>query len=259
VPSERPDFEPNVLAYKDFYYPLNVFMHILTHEEGGVTYLHYGLFEHPDEAIGVAQERSTRLLLDRLPARPATILEVGVGLATTLNRLTQLGYEIEGITPDDKQVAVIRQRYGSRVRVHCAPFETFASAKRYDLLLFQESSQYIDSEALFRKASLLAPDIFVLDEFALKPLDAPGLHSLEDFLAAAARYGYRLVEELDLSEKAAPTMMYFASRIPKYRDQLIADLGLTDAHIEELITSGQRYRDLYAHGVYGYRLMRFAQ
>ena len=36
------------LPYRDFYYPLNVFMHILTHEEGGVDYLHYALFENED-------------------------------------------------------------------------------------------------------------------------------------------------------------------------------------------------------------------
>ena len=34
-----------LIAYRDFYYPLNVFMHILTHEEGAVRYLHYGLFD----------------------------------------------------------------------------------------------------------------------------------------------------------------------------------------------------------------------
>ena len=65
------------LAYRDFYYPLNVFMHILTHEEGDVPYLHYGLFEHPGQSLAQAQERSTELLLSRLPAPPARLLEAG--------------------------------------------------------------------------------------------------------------------------------------------------------------------------------------
>ena len=39
------------LPYRDFYYPLNVFMHILNQEEGGVSYLYYGLFERSDESI----------------------------------------------------------------------------------------------------------------------------------------------------------------------------------------------------------------
>lgn len=244
------------LPYKEFYYPLNVFMHILTHEEGAVTYLHYGLFERADESIGAAQERSTRMLLERLPPAPATILEVGIGLATTLDKLTRLGYDIEGITPDAQQIAMIRARYGDSVRVHCAAFESFESARRYDLLLFQESSQYIEAEALFAKAETLSNDILVLDEFALKPLDAPGLHSLRDFVAAASRHGYEIIEHLDLSSKAAPTMEYFATRIPRYRDRLLADLGITDQQIDDLIDSGARYRALYADGTYGYRLVR---
>jgi hypothetical protein len=231
-------------------------MHILTREEGEVTYLHYGLFEHPDEKIGLAQERSTELLLARLPPPPARILEAGIGLATTLARLSGLGYDAEGITPDAKQIAVARARHGDAIRVHCAAFETFQAARRYDLLLFQESSQYIDSEALFAKAATLADDVLVLDEFALRPVDGPGLHALSDFLDAAARHGYEVVEHLDLSAQAAPTMEYFATRIPRYRGRLIADLGLTDAHVDELIASGARYRELYANGTYGYRLLR---
>ena len=68
-----------LIAYRDFYYPLNVFMHILMHEEGAVRYLHYGLFERDDDSIDVAQERSTELLLSRLPPPPARLLDVGVG------------------------------------------------------------------------------------------------------------------------------------------------------------------------------------
>src|SRR5437667_8962894 len=106
-------------AYRDFIYPLNVFMHILTHEEGEVRYLHYGLFQRADEPIAAAQERSTELLFSRLPPPPARLLDVGVGLGTTLERLTRLGYDAEGITPDEKQAAL------ARGRVTVASFETF--------------------------------------------------------------------------------------------------------------------------------------
>ena len=65
------------LPYRDFLYPLNVFMHILTNEEGGVANLHYGLFERPDESISFAQERSTELLLRHLPPPPARLADPG--------------------------------------------------------------------------------------------------------------------------------------------------------------------------------------
>src|SRR5205823_5833786 len=113
-----------LIAYRDFYYPLNVFMHILTREEGGVRYLHYGLFEQPDESIDAAQERSTELLLSRLPPPPARLLDVGVGLGTTLARLRELGYDAEGITPDAKQAAM------ARVPVTVASFEEYGAPSR---------------------------------------------------------------------------------------------------------------------------------
>ncbi|HEV7920241.1 MAG TPA: methyltransferase domain-containing protein [Thermoanaerobaculia bacterium] len=247
------------LAYRDFYYPLNVFMHILTQEEGRVDALHYGLFEREDEPIAAAQERSTRMLLERLPPPPARLLEAGIGLGTTLHRLTALGYDVTGITPDEKQVAAARARY-PRANIQCTPFETFRDEKRFDLILFQESSQYIQSSALFAKAAELTSRVLVLDEFALQPVArADALHPLQGFLEAAALHGFRKTEEVDLSRAAEPTVGYFMQRIARYKEPLIRDLGLTGEQVDELVTSGESYRDLYRSGVYGYRLLQFAR
>lgn len=243
--------------YREFYYPLNVFMHILTHEEGGVDYLHYGLFGNESESIGRAQERSTELLLEHLPPPPARVLEVGIGLATTLARLIGSGYAAEGITPDDKQIAMVRKRHGEALPVHCSRFESFEAKDTWDVLLFQESSQYIPADALFAKAAELAPLVIVIDEFSLKPIAEPGaLHSLEGFLEAARLHDFHLVEELDLSTKAAPTIGYFIARIPQHRDALRADLDLTDQQIDDLVESGRTYLRRYEDGSYGYRLLR---
>ena len=226
-------------------------MHILTHEEGSVRYLHYGLFERADDALLAAQERSTELLLSRLPPPPARLLEVGIGLGTTLRLLLSRGYDAVGITPDAHQVAM-----AGSLPVVCTPFETFDPGQSYDAIFFQESSQYIDSEALFARAAALTRRVLVLDEFALQPLEEEGaLRSRTGFLAAAQRNGFTVTEELDLSAKAAPTMAYFTDRIPAYRDRLIADLGLTGQHIDDLVESGARYRARYADGTYGYRLV----
>ena len=241
-----------MISYRDFYYPLNVFMHILTHEEGGVRYLHYGLFEHDRESIADAQERSTALLLSRLPPPPARLLDVGIGLGTTLERLTQFGYDAEGITPDEKQLAMARLR---ATGVSQASFETFEGGP-FDVILFQESSQYIDSDALFARARTLAPRVLVIDEFALEPLGVPdALRPLDGFLRAAAANGFGVVASLDLSAQAAPTIDYFRARIPRYRETLVADLGLTDSQVDDLIAGGERYSNRYHSGVYTYRLL----
>lgn len=242
------------LPYRDFYYPLNVFMHILTHEEGDVPYLHYGLFEREDEPIGRAQEHSTELLMERLPRPPASLLEVGIGVGTTLARLTALGYEAEGITPDEKQIALARRRHAG-LRIQSAAFESFSPGRTYDCVIFQESAQYIDAAALFSKARELTGEVIVLDEFALQPVG--GLPLLETFLSSAAANDFRNIEEVDLSSRAIPTIDYFLARIPRYRERLIDDLGLTPAQVDELMVSGERYRRMYREGVYGYRLLSF--
>jgi SAM-dependent methyltransferase len=242
------------LPYRDFQYPLNVFMHVLTHEEGSVPYLHYGLFENESESIGKAQERSTQLLMQRLPPPPARVLDVGIGVGTTLARLAATGYDVTGITPDEKQADLVEANQGKHLRIERTSFENLGP-RPFDVVLFQESSQYIECNALFAKAREVTAHVIVLDEFSVDPTGT--LHQLGEFLRAAASHGFDTIEEVDLSEKAAPTVEYFLDRLPRYRPALIADLGLTDEQVDELIESGKRYRNLYRRGAYVYRLLVF--
>ena len=46
-------------------------------------------------------------------------------------------------------------------------------------------------------------------------------------------------------------------RLPRYRASLIADLGLSNEQVDDLIASGATYRAMYASGDYVYRLLRF--
>jgi SAM-dependent methyltransferase len=260
--SEPPTSGETPLPFvRDFPYPLNVFMHVITQEEGEARDLHYGLFENPGESILTAQQRSTDLVLSRLPSPPARVLDVGMGLGRTLATLGCLGYDAEGITPDEHQVALAMSRFGQDLRARVAAFESFTSPDPYDALLFQESSQYIDSNRLFDQAlALVAPigTLLVLDEFSMRPVDRPGaLHRYDGFLAAGERTGFTLEEELDLSTQAAPTVDWFLARLPRHRSGLIGELALRPEQLDALQESGRSYRDLYRTRDYGYRLLRF--
>jgi cyclopropane fatty-acyl-phospholipid synthase-like methyltransferase len=245
--------------YRGFPFPLNALLLVLLREEGRADAMHYGLFEREGEPIGAAQERSTALLLSRLPPPPCRLLEVGIGLGTTLARLVSLGYDAEGITPDVRQLAVARSRFGERFPVRPAGLEDFRTDARYDAVVFQESSQYIDSATLARRArELAAPGalLLVLDEFALAAVERPNaLPRLDRFLACTDAEGFRLEEELDLSRQAAPTVDYFLARIPARRAEIEAELGVGAAELEALLSSGAAYRELYRTGAYGYRLL----
>jgi len=245
------------LAYRDFYFPLNVFMHILTLEDGVVDSLHYGLFERDNEPMAAAQQRATALLLARIPPPPLRILDAGTGLGTTLATLTRLGYDAIGITPDEKQIAFIRERYGDALRVECARFEDFRGA--FDVIVFQESSQYIDSNTLFANAATIAPRIVVMDEFTTSGHGDGLHHPLDDFLAAATANGFHVTEQIDLSAKAAPTIAWFTARLPRYRDALLRDLTLNSQQVDDLIAGGARYADAYRSGAYRYLLLDLAR
>jgi cyclopropane fatty-acyl-phospholipid synthase-like methyltransferase len=80
-------------------------------------------------------------LLSRLPPPPARLLEVGIGLGTTLARLREMGYAVEGITPDAVQAAAARGRFGERILIHTVPLEYFETDARYDAVFFQGLSQ----------------------------------------------------------------------------------------------------------------------
>jgi MoaA/NifB/PqqE/SkfB family radical SAM enzyme len=251
------------IAYRDFTYPLNVFMHVLTSGGGSVESLHYGLFDSADEPLARAQERSTALLLERLPAPPARLLDVGIGVGSLLSQLTALGYDARGMTPDPQQFAMVRARHGDQVNASCERFENYAAsadpsvrAFAFDAVIFQESSQYIDSVALFQKTAALSPRALVIDEFSLRPGKADdGLHSWAGFLDAATAAGFVVAEEIDLSARAAPTVDYFLDRLPRQRETIANDLGLSHQQIDDLIASGHRYRERYRTGVYAYRLL----
>lgn len=245
-------------SYREFQYPLNVFMLILSREEGDVPYLHYGLFESEDEPIGRAQERSTELLLEQLPPPPARILDVGIGVGTTLARLGRLGYDAVGITPDQQQVDTAKRKFGNALQARCERFESFVPNGNFDAVVFQESAQYIPPVEIFSRSAAFARRVVVLDEFASRTFEQAGwLHLFSDFVRTAGETGWTLELDRDLSALAAPTVSYFMRRIPSYREAIRDALGLPDARIDDLLRSGAAYVAAYEAGDYSYRLLVF--
>ena len=263
--------EANVVAfarvsgspYKDLDFPLNVYAHAIHLQEGKADYLHYGLFQHKKTDLSAAQQFSTKLVISRLPPPPCRILEIGVGLGTTFSLLRRLGYDIHGLTPDAQQIAHIHQNLGNDVPVTCQRLEDFdADTESFDVILFQESAQYIDPLVIFNKAVdllAIAGSLLIIDEFALRRVETSveGLHLFDDMVAQAKRFGFELVEQLDLSEMAAPTLDCLLCMTAIHRQRLIDDLHLSDAQLAKLDESNRAYQKKYSSGEFGYGLLRF--
>ncbi len=242
-------------------FPLNVYARALELEEDRADYLHFGLYETPDMPTSVAQRRSTELLWRHLPP-PCRLLEIGLGFGTTLAQLRAAGYAATGITPDAAQVACARARHGGAVRAVCARLEDFVEdAGNWGALLFQERAQYITPLDLFTQADRLLTEqgeIIILDEFALKRT-TPGreaLHLLQHFVALAQRFGFAVVEQLDLSQQAAPRLDYALRVVPKHAEALRRDLGVTTEMLDALNAANAANREKYADGRYGYFLLK---
>lgn len=256
--------KPHLISpYKDLTFPLNVYAHALMLQEGRADYLHYGLFQKDQTDLSAAQQYSTDLLLSRLPVAPCRILEVGIGLGTMFSLLTSKGYQVHGITPDTQQITQVHKRLGTQAHVTCQRLEDFEAAQdSFDVILFQESAQYIEPLVIFNKSLDLLPaggSLLIVDEFALRRVDIAeeGLHLLDDMLALAERLGFELVEQLDLSDMAAPTLDYLLQVTTLQRQRLMDDLSLSAECLAHLDESNRLYQEKYACGRFGYALLHF--
>lgn len=254
--------------YAQLDFPLNVYAQALYLQEGHVDYLHYGLVEAYENAweLGAfaAQQRATDLLLSHLPPPPCRLLEIGVGLGTTAAKLAEQGYEITAISPDPQQIALAQIRLAGKGQLLCTSFEAFiAPAHSYDVVLLQESAQYLKNLTLFNKAhQLLAENgqLLLADEVSLQRTpadDANSLPFLKYTLAQAQRCGFKLIKQLDWSTRAAPTIDYILRAIETHRTQLLSDLKISDAILAGLLDSLKLYQQKYREGRYGYVLILF--
>jgi cyclopropane fatty-acyl-phospholipid synthase-like methyltransferase len=252
--------------YKTLQFPINVYAHSLYLQEGHVDYLHYGLFQDgeiiQDVSISAIQQRATDLLLSYLPPPPSRILEIGVGFGTTAQNIAGQGYNITAITPNPKEIYIAKQSIENQVALECVRFEEFAAPKeKYDVILLQESAQYISPSILFNKAYyLLAKEGIVLlaDEIRLKP-PAKTLPLLTEIQIQAQRCGFRLTDKIDLSRQATPSVEYLIWVITKHRAALVSDLDLTQQKLDGLLMSLQDMKQKYEKNHYGYFLLNFSK
>jgi hypothetical protein len=176
---------------------------------------------------------------------------VGIGLGTTLARLTDMGYAADGITPDRGGAGSVR-RADPRPHVAAGALRDGEPLRRRVLpgvvAVHRERSAFSQGRALATPGAR----VVVLDEFALAPVEKPGaLHRLDCFLEAAGREGFRLREDLDVSRQAVPTIDWFLERIPKHWAVFKGRLGVKSGQVDTLLESGRDYRALYASGAYG--------
>lgn len=236
-----PEFQQ--LAQLDF--PLNVYALAVVLEEGSVDSLHYG-FDWAAGPIAPAQGRATEFLVEKLPSPPGSILEVGVGLGALARKLTKLGYAYKGISPDKTQVAWCEQRVPESV-FSCVSFSQLDLSEKYDILVFQESAQYIpDSEIIRIAGHVLRPggSIVLVDEVPAQTAYAVGVLPVNS--------GFQLEESEDLTSRATGSLDYLIEAIFRHRTGILAACKLPSHKLTNLLDILERRRLAYRGGEFLY-------
>ena len=182
----------------------------------GSEHLHYGYW--PDGlAVEIAnlpraQEEYCAFLLANLPPDARSVLDVGCGTGALAERLLGLGLEVDCVSPGRFLVRRARARLGSRARVFECRYEDFEPDRRYDVVLFAESFQYISLEAALAKtAALLGPGghMMICDVFNSGLPGGSALgggHDLEAFRRAAELFSFEPVRDLDITDRVAKSL-----------------------------------------------------
>jgi len=144
--------------------------------------LHYGYFSDGLEAdvanLNEAQSRYTNLIINSVPEGVHTILDVGCGAGKVAYELINKGYEVDCVSPSKSLNKHAEKLLDGRGKVYNSKFEDFQTDKKYDLILFSESFQYIPIDQSIPRALNYLNDgghILLADFFRR---DIPGKHPI---------------------------------------------------------------------------------
>lgn len=180
-------------------------------------WLHYGLWE-PGETpnipqLRMAQERYVDKLLALLPQPPCRILDIGGGTGEMAHLLLSKGYQADMLTPSVLQAEIAREKLGNNGQVFECKFEAFEGAGPYDVCMFSESFQYVELDVALKKLDsilslggrIVIADCFRTDAYQGDRQPGGG-HRFSVFSEMIADYGFRIVEDHEVTEAAAQSM-----------------------------------------------------
>jgi len=227
-------------AIKAMEFPFCYYGYIID-PDGDVDHLHLGLWKDGTTGIKQAQENLSSLLLGQIPNGVQNILDVGCGLGTTAHELATRGYRVVGISPDAQVMDLARRRYAETDGLHLltVAFEAFAPQEKFDLMLLQESSQYINIDLLFSKAKGLLRSrgyLLMCDEVRYPGNDLPYGHLRGEIVAAAARHGFRLIKSDDITQGILETRRFGREQLKERRAEIIRVFAGSGRNVEGELT-----------------------
>ncbi len=260
-----------LMNFRLFPFPLNVYGQTLALESAApdeqAVLLHFGLFdaaaaEHSDYCA--AQLRAQKLLQSFMLPAPASVVEWGFGSGALARSLGALGYRVVALSSTSEELrhvtSVSRDGGAGDVQFYCTEFNQWDAGECFDIMVLEQSAQYLDPIALLTRArKLLRPggQLLILDEFLLddqrRALEPRPL--LAHFLQLAERCGMVLETQLQLGDQVAPGLKIFQKLLKKHRLALAAALQIDMATIDALSTTLDTQHEKFVEGRLGYTLL----
>ncbi|MCU0428684.1 MAG: class I SAM-dependent methyltransferase [Cytophagaceae bacterium] len=179
-------------------------------------YLHYGLFNNglatEVQNLAKAQQNYADFLIQHIPSQVKTILDVGCGSGRFAKELSDRGYQVDCVSPGTILTDHARTLLAGRSEIFNCKYEDLKTDKKYDMVLFSESFQYIDMDASFSNSlKYLNPQghIMVCDFFKTDPENKSmlgGGHDFQRFLEVQKKYPVSILKEQDITKETAPTI-----------------------------------------------------
>lgn len=182
-------------------------------------HLHYGFWpaDLPVvlENLPKAQDLYSQFLCEHLPKDVKTILDVGCGTGHNAELLLERGYQVDCVSPSSYLSEIAKTKLNGRGHLYECTFEELPVGKKYDMLLFSESFQYIQLDGIFERfkqylkpgGAIMIADFFRIESDSEQKSAMGGGHRLKRFREKLAQASdFKKIEEIDITENTAPNL-----------------------------------------------------
>ena len=178
-------------------------------------HLHFGYW--PDnlslniDNLKQAQDYHSDQIINAIPKNVDTILDVGSGSGGLADKLIEKKYKVECVSPSEYLSDAIEEKLNNKVKVHRSTFENLNIDKKFDLVIFSESFQYVNIQKTLSKVPnfLNENDHLLICDFFRKPDTSTKLlgggHAWDDFYNEISSTSFENILDEDITIETART------------------------------------------------------
>ena len=196
-----------------------------------LTSLHYGYWGENEKltaegkkltlaCLRDAQQKYTDILIEAIPSNVKSILDVGCGIGDVSRALSNLGYDVTAISPDNNHAKYFENQ-PAKLTFLQTKFEDLDLENKFDLILMSESQNYFPTEIGFHQCTtLLSPEGYLLVSGMFKKDSGSEIaevpNTINDYAKIAEKHGLLLIENVDITQNILPTIDFIYESMESY-------------------------------------------